>query len=165
MPGRASGTHACGPTVWNDLALGRIRRHHGRVLFKARSSMAVQLDEAQKHIEVSVFSTLSTSSPNPSQGELDQASRLCNEVLQLAPKNAKAYFLRGAIEQRNGNASEAARCACEAALLRPDLPALKLVAGSLLMQKKAYAEALALYEAAIELDPDNAKCHAGGERQ
>lgn len=70
--------------------------------------------------------------------------------------------MRGAVEQRAGRGREAANYALQAARLRPDIPALQLAAGSLLCREKAFVKALGVYEAAIKIDPSNARYHLGG---
>ena len=96
------------------------------------------------------------------QGELNEAAELCAAATRTAPRNARARYLRGAVAQRAGRGREAAEYACEAARLRPDLPALQLAAGSLLYRGKEYASALRVYEGAIEKDPADARYHLGG---
>lgn len=100
--------------------------------------------------------------PNADQGQLDEAAEHCDKVLHSAPRNARAHFLRGAVEQRAGRLQEAAKYACKAAQLRPDLSGPQLAAGSLLIRNKLYTDALAHFEAAIEMDPSNARYHVGG---
>ena len=85
------------------------------------------------------------------------------KVLQAAPRNARALYLRSVASARNGKDQAATEDALEAAGLRPDLPRLQLAAGSLLCRRKRYDEALALYEAALLKDVGDARYHLGGE--
>lgn len=97
------------------------------------------------------------------QDQLNEATEICGAIILKAPRNARAHYLLGSIAQRAGRVRDAADHARTAARLRPDLPSLQLAAGSLLYRVKAYGEALALYEAAIEKDGEIAGYHLGGE--
>lgn len=94
---------------------------------------------------------------------MEAAAKLSHAAVSAAPRNARAHFLLGAVEQRAGRTQEAAAHTLRAARLRPDLAALQTAAGALLCRGKAYAEALEVFEVAVNADPSNGRYHLGGE--
>ena len=96
------------------------------------------------------------------QDKLEEAAGLCAAVLSIAPRNARAFYIRAVVLRKEGKRKEAVEAACEAARLRPDLPSVVLAAGSLLCREKCFRRALAIYERALEEDPSNARYHLGG---
>ncbi|CAM9985373.1 unnamed protein product [Ectocarpus sp. 6 AP-2014] len=95
------------------------------------------------------------------EDKLDEAAELCSAVLRSAPRNARGLYLRAVASQRAGRPKEAAEDACQAARLRPDLPSVQLMAGSLLCRNKCFGRALAVYEKALDVSPGNVQYHLG----
>ncbi|NKB58567.1 MAG: tetratricopeptide repeat protein [Alphaproteobacteria bacterium] len=89
-------------------------------------------------------------------GRLADADAICLEILDGAPNDAQALFLRGLIAMQQGDAAGAIALLRSAADFDPDNPALHATLGAFLVGHGEAADALAVLERATALNPNDA---------
>lgn len=87
--------------------------------------------------------------------DLEQASRMVNKALQLAPDNASYLDTKGWLLYLTGNYKEAKKYVEKAASLTKNNPEILEHLGDILMKLKKSEEAKGYYRQALEYDPDN----------
>jgi tetratricopeptide (TPR) repeat protein len=89
-------------------------------------------------------------------GDLDEAARRLERVVELRPTWAEAWSARGAVLARLGRTDEASACYARAIAAEAPPAAALRNAGIDLIERGRPAEALAVYERALVVEPDNA---------
>ncbi|CAN0069432.1 unnamed protein product [Discosporangium mesarthrocarpum] len=85
------------------------------------------------------------------EGDLEGTERLCNSILEMNPRHARALYLLGAVEHRTGRIG--ASRLLEASRARPDLPMLQHSVGVQLQRQGKLAEALHCFQLAVKAEP------------
>jgi protein O-GlcNAc transferase len=86
-------------------------------------------------------------------GKLEQAERIYNEVLELRPRNADAYYGLGNIMQDRGKLDEAITSYKKTIQLKPNLAGAYYNLGSIFKEKGQIDEAIQYYQKCMRLDP------------
>ncbi len=89
-------------------------------------------------------------------GELDEAAKLCQRQLDMAPRSIPALLLLATITAQLGQTNRAMRLLREAIRYDRSSVDARVLLASLLREQGSPAEAIALARQAAELDPDNA---------
>jgi protein O-GlcNAc transferase len=92
-------------------------------------------------------------------GQLDQARRLCHDVLRTDPDQPEALHVLGLLALESGKPAEARDAFCRAAALRPSQAAFHCNLGLAEASLGRLDEALACYRRALELNPNLAEAH------
>jgi len=94
----------------------------------------------------------------------DAAIKDFNKVLELQPKNAKAYALRGQTKLYDRKADEGYIDVNIALILKPDDPLALQIRGDIFQAQKRTENAIADYQRAVTLDPFQEESRAALER-
>jgi predicted O-linked N-acetylglucosamine transferase (SPINDLY family) len=86
-------------------------------------------------------------------GNLEQAERLYNNVLELRPRNADAYYGLGNIMQDRGKLDEAITSYKKTIQLKPNFVGAYYNLGSIFKEKGQFDEAIQCYQKCMRLDP------------
>jgi len=92
-------------------------------------------------------------------GRLDEAIRVCRQVVSQNPQWARAAHLLGLLTARAGDAEAAERALREAVRLDPDQAAAWNDLGNVLSDRNRLDDAAVAYRRAIEIDPQHAAAH------
>jgi predicted O-linked N-acetylglucosamine transferase (SPINDLY family) len=95
-------------------------------------------------------------------GDIEQAARLCGEILRLDPGQVDALYLLGFIHFQRGQAAEAARHFDSALAIAPHRYDVLAARGATLSNLNRHLEALADYDKTVALRPGHA--HAWNNR-
>lgn len=89
-----------------------------------------------------------------SKGDLDRALRMLTPLLEQAPADLRALYLKAQIEQRSGKTTTAITTARVALSQDPKCTPVVLLLGSLLESAKRSDEALTLYQQTVNQSPE-----------
>jgi tetratricopeptide (TPR) repeat protein len=92
-------------------------------------------------------------------GRLQEAERLCRQVLQRAPRNVDALRMLGLVAAGAGDLDEAAHLLRQAVDCAPDHSPALFELGRILKEQERHEEAIAVYRQLVRLQPDNPKAH------
>ena len=92
-------------------------------------------------------------------GRLEEAERLCRQVLQKDPRNVDALRMLGLIAAAAGDLDEAENLLRQALVGAPDHAAAMFELGRVLKELERPEEAIEIYQALIKLQPDNPRAH------
>lgn len=88
----------------------------------------------------------------------DLAKELCNKAIQLSPRMAQPHSLLSTIYESEGDLRRASEAASRAVSYEPNSAAVLLQHARLLRLNKQFAEARAILDRAIRLDPSDLRC-------
>lgn len=108
---------------------------------------------------VTVAEALAKAAELHASGELNAAEQICRRILAVAPANANARNLLGAIALRNGDAAAAADWVAQAIALRPDIAGYYANLAWILAALGQRKEAITNCRQAIALKPDAPDFH------
>jgi tetratricopeptide (TPR) repeat protein len=86
--------------------------------------------------------------------QFDQALEDANDILELAPDDARAHSIMAAVQFRLGNIEAAQQSVEHALVLDPGSQEAILVQASMLISKEKYKESLGILDAALQANPD-----------
>ena len=92
-------------------------------------------------------------------GRLEEAERLCRQVLQREPRNVDALRMLGLIAAAAGDLDEAENLLRQALAEAPDHIAALFELGRVLKELERPDDAIDVYKTLIELQPDNPRAH------
>jgi tetratricopeptide (TPR) repeat protein len=92
-------------------------------------------------------------------GRLEEAERLCRQVLQKDPRHVDALRMLGLIAAAAGDLDEAENLLRQALAGAPDHVAAMFELGRVLKELERPEEAIEIYHALIALQPDNPRAH------
>jgi len=92
-------------------------------------------------------------------GQIKEASRLYEKILEVHPNHHHALHLLGTIEASSGNAFLARRLMESSLRIAPDEPDVLANLAQVLLHLGEEGATLALTERSLKLDPRNARCH------
>ena len=92
-------------------------------------------------------------------GRLEEAERLCRQVLQREPRNVDALCMLGLIAAAAGDLDEAENLLRQALAEAPDHIAALFELGRVLKELERPDDAIDVYKTLIELQPDNPRAH------
>src|ERR1700748_672465 len=101
-----------------------------------------------------IASTMQQAVLRHQQGALQDAIRLCRNVLALAPNQTDAMNLLGISLAQAGEAKEAEKTLRRALTLRPRTPPYLVNLGSVLVTQRRFADAIPVFREAARLDPN-----------
>jgi Tfp pilus assembly protein PilF len=111
---------------------------------KGQAASNEALDEAQRAIE---------------ENRLDEALRKCQEVLEVDPKSARAYYLVGIIQAQRGATEEAKQAFLNSARIDPSRIGTHIYLGKLYVSSKEWSAAKEEFQAALKIDPSHIGTH------
>jgi tetratricopeptide (TPR) repeat protein len=92
-------------------------------------------------------------------GRLEEAERLCRQVLQKEPRHVDALRMLGLIAAASGDLDEAEHLLRQALASAPDHVAAMFELGRVLKELERPDEAIEVYQRLISLQPDNPRAH------
>jgi tetratricopeptide (TPR) repeat protein len=127
----------------------------------ARLGQGQKADTAyEKSFELSpVRGLMAKAAEHHKAGRLQEAERLCRQVLQKEQDNVDALRMLGLIAAAAGQMDEAAHLLKQALSHAPDHVAAMFELGRILKDLERHEEAINVYQKLVELQPDNAKAH------
>jgi tetratricopeptide (TPR) repeat protein len=87
-------------------------------------------------------------------GQMDDALKVCQEVLALEPKNLEAHLLMARLRLEKGQMPEAQAVLDEATGISPDAPEVAYLRGIMAERRNQMAEAIDAYKKAYETRPN-----------
>src|SRR5581483_763621 len=93
--------------------------------------------------------------------QFDEATRLLERAVQVAPAQPLFHFNLGAVRRQAGRLAEAETSLRQALLLSPASPEARLELGLTLLDRRALPEAEDILRVAVALAPDHAPTHFG----
>ncbi|MGC1301570.1 MAG: tetratricopeptide repeat protein [Caulobacteraceae bacterium] len=108
-------------------------------------------------MSVLIASTLQQAVRRHQQGEVQEAIRLCRNVLALEPRQTDAMNLLGVALAQAGQVKEAEKHLRQALALRPRTPPYLVNLGSVLVTQRRFADAVPVFREATRLQPDLAE--------
>ncbi len=95
------------------------------------------------------------------QDRLDEAERVCVDLLKRQPENFSGWYLCGMVAARTGRGDTAAAMVERAIALEPTIPDMHRYLGHLLQSSGRLEQAIACFDRAIACHPHVAVFHAG----
>ena len=135
--------------VFGDLSARRSGRssgapHGSTSSEKGQAASNEALDEAQKALE---------------ENRLDEALRKCRELLEVDPKCARAFYLVGIIEARQGATEEAKQALINTVRIDPSRIGTHIYLGKLYVSSREWSAAKEEFQAALKIDPSHIGTH------
>lgn len=93
------------------------------------------------------------------KGRLDEAERRYARILETDPNHADTLHLLGVLKSQRGQREEAETLVRNAIAIDPTHPIYHLNLGTMLMETQRFEDALAAFDATLELDHKIAKAH------